>query len=177
MIDAAGVDWRGLIQKGFILENWTLLEQVPLKAWFRLASNPQKVFAITSIDLQYAGGYMPGNTLKAGPAVLIDMQWWRPSELSAAFEYSFDAGHWMECKGDAVDNVFDAVESLRAMIDELNQRSNETVSRLIGVVEVQAKKIEDLTTAVADVKKLAHSHEGTAPKTPEPAQDPKGKKS
>lgn len=80
------------------------IEDVPLFGFYRFKAHPKDVYRIEQIDLQYAGFAMAdasrAQPAKAGTAVKIDSQWWRPEELVQVFDVSVDCQSWQNCEGE-----------------------------------------------------------------------------
>lgn len=141
---AAGVELRGSIRRGFILakQGWTELEEVPLMGWFRPMADRKHAYRIHEFDLQYAGGISPGLEMKAGPAVLINLTWWRPNELFHVFEVSLDGKAWQECEGDLVSGF----------ASDIPQDVMEEITQQIEIGRRQSERLDELARQVAELQ-------------------------
>jgi len=161
LIDVAGVDFGGFYRRGSILaeKSWTDIEQVPLRAWFRFKSRPKEVVQIEKIDLQYAAGFDPRSPMKAGPAVLIGGQWWRPSEMGTVFEVSLDGlNGWQECvgeiggRGDVASRLARLEAALASNRGKISDDVAAVLKEQIATVEQQGQFLAKLSDEVDTMK-------------------------
>jgi len=135
------------------VKKWETIADIPLSAWFRFKTRPNNLHPIQQISLQYAGTPMPGLALKAGPAVNIDGQWWRPQEMESVFEVSLDCEHWTACTGEIGGGA--DVDRLASFVDKgLNQARlafDEQRTRIDGL----QKQIDELLKSANEAKTAA----------------------
>lgn len=166
------------------MKQWETIADVPLNALFRFKKNPNEVFRIHQINLQYGGVPMPGLALKAGPAVMIKNQWWRLTELKNIFEASLDAEHWVACEGEIlggdVDRMAASFDRALQGARQLSEATAESLGKLLTTMQTQIDRTTALEKQVGDVLNqlsALKAKDVVAPTNPAPGPVDKTKKS
>lgn len=153
------------------------IEDVPLFGFYRFKAHPKDVYRIEQIDLQYAGFAMAdasrAQPAKAGTAVKIDSQWWRPEELVQVFEVSVDCQSWQNCEGE-VAGAGGTAKRLAAMESALQKQQAATAELRSQVADLLKIVVQGHAPAIAELMS-AESKVVLDSGKPETTKDPKAK--
>ena len=107
----------------------------------------------------YAAGFDPRSPMKAGPAVLIGGQWWRPSEMGTVFEVSLDGlNGWQECvgeiggRGDVASRLARLEAALASNRGKISDDVAAVLKEQIATVEQQGQFLAKLSDEVDTMK-------------------------